>query len=227
MPEGREVGARCSHSLDAYSVGGTAAVPKRGTDMMLRVFLVGIVCAACASACNSVSKADFRPGGNVWTEDKSISWLPVISGNPGRDGWVFVRVIAPAGATECSADGSWLDGRNPYPSAPVAADGEAMITVRNEASEVSVSCATPGGSVQRKVSSERVISTTHIGQWAQKHDYFVVPPLVHLDPADPQAAARWDALRLELCPADMISAISACTGDRMSNMKRRDLNEYP
>ena len=146
-------------------------------------------------------------------------------GQPGAGRLGVVRVIAPTGATECSADGSWLDGRNPYPRADVASDGAAMITVRNDASEVSFSCATPRGVIRRKVSSEHVVSTTHIGQWTQKHDYFVVPPLVHIDPTDAQAAARWDALRLELCPVAKISAISACMDDRMSNMKRRDLNE--
>jgi hypothetical protein len=194
--------------------------------MKLWALLFGVTGAACASACNSVSKADFRPGGDVWTEDKSVSWFPVISGNPGREGWVFVRVIAPPGAKECSVDGSWLHGRNPYPRARVAADGAAMITVLNDASDVSVSCTTRDAVVRRKVSSERVVSTRGSKQWAQRHDYFVVPPLVHMDPADRQAAARWEALRLELCSAEF-SGIAACKGDLMSSMKRRDLNEAP
>lgn len=181
------------------------------------VMLAGLLSAAC----NTVGSADVRPGGLVWTEDKSISWFSDLSGNrAGTRGWVFVRVMAPAGATACQADHSWFDGVNPFPQASVDKDGAALITVRNEIGEVGFSCATPSGVVRRKVASERfTISFRRMGE----HSFWIVPPMVHMDPADSHAAARWDALHAELCPEGEISGIAACRPGVMQNMKLRDM----
>ncbi len=179
------------------------------------------------TGCNTVRKADVRPGGLVWTEDKAVSWMSDLSGNSaGHRGWIFVRVVAPAGATDCQTDNSWLDGVNPYPKAPVDKDGAALVTVRNEIGESSFSCATPTGVVRRKIASEKFTysyASNYTRTQRAERSYWIVPPMVHMDPTDPQVAARWDALHAELCPEGKITGGGACRDGVMQNMKQRDL----
>lgn len=191
----------------------------------MRSGAVGLALLALA-ACNTVNKADVRPAGLVWTEDKSISWFSDLSGNrAGVNGWIFVRVIAPAGATECEAHHNWFDGVNPYPKAPVDKDGAALVTVRNETAENGFSCKTPSGVVRRTIASEKFTYSYAISRDRTKRaerSFWIVPPMVHMDPSDSEAAARWDKLHAELCPEGKAYG-GACRPGVMLNMKLRDL----
>lgn len=200
--------------------------------MQMRLGLHSTLFAACllAAACNTVETSDPRPGGQVWTEDKSISWLSDTSGNPaGHKNWIFVRVIAPAGATECRVEASMFDGVNPFPKTPVDDKGAAMVTVRDEKDKSSIACRTPEGWVKRTLASERIVNTfkDYTGKKTYQRGYWAVPPMIHIDPKDLQAAARWDALAAEICPVVTRNPpfpVNACRDDRLERMKARDIS---
>jgi hypothetical protein len=190
----------------------------------MKLLPVAIACLFLAG-CNTIKREDVRPGGTVVTEDKAISWMSDLSGNPaGHRGWKFVKVIAPPGASECRVEGSMFDGVNPYEKARVEIDGSVLLTVRNEQAKQTFACRTAEGVKRRTVQSERITNTfTDYKQRPYTRRYWSTPPMVHIDPSDPQAAARWDALWEEVCPAAARFRTGPCTGERFANMKARDL----
>jgi hypothetical protein len=195
---------------------------------MLRPFSLPLALACViAAGCQSIKREDVRPGGTVVMEDKAISWMSDLSGNPaGHHGWVFVKVIAPPGAKECRVVGSLFDGVNPYEKGRVDADGAVLLTVRKEQAKQTFACRTPAGETRRTIASERVTNTfKDYKQRPYTRSYWSTPPLAHMDPSDPQAPARWDAMHAEYCTGAKLSRVGVCAGERFANMKARDLEQ--
>jgi hypothetical protein len=182
-----------------------------------------------AAGCTSIEKADARPGGLVWTENTSIGWMPSGLASPGRAGtrgWIFVRVIAPTGATECRAESGLFDGPNPYKSGKPGPDRAALLTVRDAAAQSVFICMTAGGEVRRETPSTKITYTVrgYYGKKDEERSYWSVPPLVHVNPKDADADKHWAAVSEEVCPASGAGrGRNFCKPGMLDKMKAVDL----
>lgn len=170
----------------------------------MRVLGLGVV--ACTGlglgGCTTVDRyrgLDGPPGGYVSGTSPFQRAMSDI--NPMSDynsQWVLVRVIAPVGATRC-----WVADKSPFDPAGPKAEGqpddkrEVVLAHKAHSDTATFACKTPAGEVKRSVKAvpyemryrDKVIHTTPLK-----------PPLVHLDPSDAEAGARWTAISAELCP---------------------------
>jgi len=196
--------------------------------MSRRGLALAAVCLA-ASGCIVIDKEDRRPGGLVWMENQSVSWMPadlMHGGRAGMKSWAFVRVVAPPGATGCRVESGFFDGRNPYPKAKVGADGAAMLTVRNEQPQSVFVCVMPGGAeVRREAPSTKVTYMSRVSSTKEtERSYWVVPPLVHVDQKNPDADKHWAAIGEEICaPASLGRYGAVCKPGMLDRMKAIDL----
>ena len=170
--------------------------------------MAGFVAAGCASV--EIRNADAAPGGAMTTVDPvkgaALGWVPQIAPakNPGVEHWTRMRVIAPAGATQCRTLTPFMpDG--PEDEGRPDADGALMLAAREGAKSVQIVCKTPAGTVRRIVTAS-IYTHDHPPEImarysnARPHNVYVLPPLVHVDPLEPGAEARWAAIGAELCP---------------------------
>ncbi|MBI1361451.1 MAG: hypothetical protein GC155_14330 [Alphaproteobacteria bacterium] len=196
---------------------------------MRQRFLMLVLATGLAASCVAVGKDNPQPGGVVWTEDKAISWMPANlgGGKAGTKGWAYVQVFAPPSASECWVDSSIFSASasNPHPRGTPDQSGAVLLTVRNEQRSSSFSCRTPSGVQTRVVQSEQVVRTrTSPYRKPSVSKYWLVPPLAHINPNDPQGAAHWDAFNRTLCQSDPTIVYSLCKEDRLEHMKARDLS---
>lgn len=195
-----------------------------------------IALAGCAQV--EVRDANTTPGGTVTTEDHTknaaLGWIPSIgpTNRPGIDHWTRIRVIAPEGATECRS-GSMFSKGGPQARGRPDADRAVMLTSREGDRTAHFVCDTPAGPVRRSV---RASVYTHT--WSdpppgvkrnftpKPRDFHVLPPLVHMDPREPDASARWAAIGPELCPVvSEQSATLICKPGMMEKFRAVDLGE--
>ena len=203
---------------------------------------IAVVLAGCAQI--EVGNADTGPGGTVTTYDANkqsvAGWIPqagVVNVAPGIDHWTRIRVIAPEGATECRSGAGLFSRGGPQDKGRPDADRIVTLTSREGDRTAHFVCETPRGPVRRSVSAS--VYTMPIPPSAPPHivkqlestrrDTHVLPPLVHMDPKDPQAEARWAALGAEACPVilDRVSMETGflCLPGMLEKFKAADLGE--
>lgn len=189
-----------------------------------------VMLAGCAT---EIRNADAPPGGLVTTVDKTqntmLGWMQVTPSNkaPGVEHWTRMRVIAPAGATECRTQDGPQDEGKPD------AQGAVMLTGREGARSVQIVCDTPQGVVKRTVNASVYAQPIPpdappdiAKRLAKRRDTHVLPPLVHVDPGDPGAEARWAAIGAELCPEISERVFGfVCKPGMLEAFKAADLNE--
>jgi hypothetical protein len=191
----------------------------------LRNVTVGLAASVLFAGCTTTTKADAPPGATVTTENESASWLPRgISGEKqGMQNWTRIRVIAPAGARQC-VSGSVLPLIYGGPQAIGRPDtkGEVMLTTDMEAGAVHIRCTTADGDVARTVKAYRYSRTFQNGM---KSSFPIQPPMIHMNPSDPQAEARWTELRAEICKEGEIGPRSGflCEPEIFAALKAADL----
>lgn len=198
--------------------------------------LAGCLLAGCASV--KVRNADAAPGGAITTVDPvksaALGWIPQVgpANNPAIHHWTRMRVIAPAGATQCrtltpfTSDGPEDEGQPDL-------NGVLMLAAREGARSIQIACKTPSGVVQRTVTAS-IYTVEHSPEVrarysnARPHNFYVLPPLVHVDPRDPDAEARWAAIAAELCPEISERVFGfVCKPGMLETFKAADLNQAP
>lgn len=197
---------------------------------MLKTRKKALALACMLSACAQVEvrNADVGPGGTVTTEDHTknavLGWIPSVTprNRPGIDHWTRIRVIAPEGATECRS-GSLFSRGGPQAKGKPDKDRAVMLTAREGDRTAHFACDTPGGEIKRSVDASVFQLPPTANGWTFGK-FYVLPPLVHMDPRDPDAEARWAAIAVEVCPAisDRASRLPCQTG-MMENFKAVDL----
>jgi len=182
-----------------------------------------------AAGCTSIDKyngLDAPPGGTVFGSSSFSRTMETLNPVPSGYGaaWTRIRVIAPLGASVCRIAGqSIFVAPGPEPEGKPNDKGEVMLSYDAEAKSASFECRMPSGVVKRTVEAvpfaimtrlrsgvERKVSTAH-----------VKPPLVHMDPTDPAAEARWAAISAELCPGPTL----ICEPGMLEKLKAEDLSE--
>lgn len=169
-----------------------------------------VVLAGCAQL--EVRDADAPPGGTVTTEDHTrnavLGWIPQVAprNRPGIEHWTRIRVVAPEGATICRS-GTFFSKGGPEAKGEPDANRVVMLTSRQGDRTAHFACDTPIGEVKRSVSASVYtmpippnVPADRMWFYEGNRSWHVLPPLVHMDPRDPAAEARWDALGPELCP---------------------------
>lgn len=187
---------------------------------------LAFVLAGCAQI--EVRNADAGPGGTVTTEDHTrnalLGWVPRVTprNRPGIDHWTRIRVIAPEGATECRS-GSLFARGGPSDRGKPDKDRAVMLTVREGDRTAHFVCDTPGGQVKRSVEAS-VFERPSRPNGKAFGKFHVLPPLVHMNPRDPDAEARWAAIVSEVCPViSERAATLPCHPGMMEKFKAVDL----
>jgi hypothetical protein len=99
-----------------------------------------------------------------------------------------------------------------------------MLTSRQGDRTAHFVCDTPGGAVRRSVNAS--VYTQVLGNGRRNVKYHVLPPLVHIDPGDPEAEVRWAALGAELCPVVSERALGfVCKPGMLEKFKAEDLSK--
>jgi hypothetical protein len=191
-----------------------------------------LLLAGCAQI--EVRDADVAPGGTVTTEDHNrnvaLGWIPQVapSNRPGIDHWTRIRVIAPEGATECRS-GSLFSRGGPQAKGKPDTERAVMLTSRQGDREAHFVCDTPSGAVRRTVRASvytQPVPAQAAARGRKPWTYHVLPPLVHVDPRDPAAQARWAAIGAELCPVISERAFGfVCKPGMLEKFKAEDLGE--
>lgn len=200
--------------------------------------LAVIVLAGCAQV--EVRNADVAPGGTVTTYDANrqaaLGWIPqvgVVNKAPGIDHWMRIRVIAPEGATKCRSGNFFAPG-GPQDEGRPNANREVMLTSNHNQNTAHFECETPGGVVRRSVKASVYtmpippdVPADKMWLYEGNRGTKVLPPLVHMDPKDAQAEARWAALGAEVCPviSDRVSPETGfiCVRGMLEKFKAVDL----
>jgi hypothetical protein len=201
---------------------------------------IAVVLAGCAQI--EVRNADVGPGGAVTTYDANkqawLGWIPqvgVVNKAPGIDHWRRIRVIAPEGATECRSGAVFARG-GPEDEGKPNANREVMLTSNQNQNTAHFECDTPGGVVRRSVKASVYtipippnVPADQMWLYEGNRGTKVLPPLVHMDPKDAQAEARWAALGAEVCPviSDRASPVTGfvCLPGMLEKFKVTDLGE--
>jgi hypothetical protein len=200
---------------------------------------IAILAACVAGGCTTIDQyryTDALPGQAVSGTSpfsRTMDALNPFSGGY-NDTWTRIRVIAPPGADACRIAGQSIfisDG--PSPKGKPDEKREVMLAYDEGAKSASFECRTPAGVVKRKV--EASVYTMPIPanvpadkMWLYKGDrsWRVLPPLVHMDPADPDAEARWAAISIELCsPGSKAQYSLMCRPGMLEKLKAADLGE--
>lgn len=156
-----------------------------------------LLCVA-AAGCQVIHNADALPGETMTVENQGTSWTSVVGARTGIRHWTRIRVIAPPGATECiSGSLSPLIQGGPQASGTPGRDRAVMLTTDPDSLTVHVRCLTPSGDVVRSVDGYRYEQRPRGSSTA--FGFNIQPPMIHMDPADPERAARWDSLHAEVC----------------------------
>lgn len=136
--------------------------------------------------------------------------------------WTLVRVVAPPGATRCRiADQSPFVPAGPQPEGEPDAKREVMLTYHASAEAAAFECRTPEGVKKRTVKAV-VYETKYQDKVFMRTQ--VKPPLVHIDPSDPEAEQRWTELAAELCPEVSERASGfVCKPGMLEKLKAEDL----
>ena len=184
--------------------------------------------AGCAQI--DVRNADAGPGGTVTTEDHTrnalLGWIPSVTprNRPGIDHWTRMRVIAPEGATECRS-GSLFARGGPSNRGKPDKDHAVMLTAREGDRSAHIVCDTPDGEVERMVEAS-VFERPPLPNGRSFGKFHVLPPLVHMNPRDPDAQARWAAIAKEVCPVISDRAATLpCKAGMMEKFMAVDLAE--
>lgn len=170
---------------------------------ILSIIALLVTCGGCTTV-DRYRGLDGPPGGYV--SGTSSFQRTMSSLNPFgsyNSQWTLVRVIAPPGATRCR-----IVDQNPFaPDGPKTegapdAKREVMLAYLASATSAEFECRTPDGVMRRKVDAVAY-------EWprlksAPPSSFTITtqvkPPLVHIDPTDPEAESRWRSLSTELCP---------------------------
>lgn len=193
---------------------------------MRRMFATAI-CLVSLAACTSVDKysgLDGPPGGYVVGSSPFQRTMADL--NPFQSQythqWVRIRVIAPPGATRCRiADQSPFMPPGPQAEGKPDAQLQVMLAYDAFSSTAAFECKTPDGLVKRSVRAV-VYESTFANRF--KHTTHVKPPMVHIDPRDPDAEARWTAFAAELCPVVSERASSfSCKPGMLEKLKAADI----
>lgn len=169
---------------------------------MRRLFalvIASVTSAVCASTDKYSGRMDHRVGYVIGTSQFQRTMADL---NPVNSQYttqrVRIRVIAPPEATQCRiADQSPFMPPGPQPEGKPNSKGEVMIAYDAFSSSAAFVCDTPAGQLTRSVTPAPWQMTFR--GW-QINTVQVKPPMVHVDPSDPDAAARWTSLAAELCP---------------------------
>lgn len=199
---------------------------------MRGLVLTAIGAAASAGACTTTDRysgLDGPPGGYVVGSSQLQRTMADL--NPFQsqytNQWTLVRVVAPPGATACRiADQSPLIPKGPQPEGKPDANREVMLTYDAFAKSAAFECKTPDGVVKRTV--DAVSWQMSWPKQAPGGGYTpttpVKPPLVHIDPKDPEAERRWTALAAEICPEISDRAFGfACKPGMLDRLKAADI----
>jgi len=141
--------------------------------------------------------------------------------------WTLVRVVAPPGATRCRiADQSSFMPEGPMAEGRPDEKREVMLTYDAFAETAAFECRTPEGVKKRTVKA--VVYEMPVPGSAPKTSARlstpVKPPLVHIDPSDPDAERRWRELAAELCPEVSARAFGfVCKPGMLEKLKAEDL----
>jgi hypothetical protein len=193
----------------------------------MRVLAV-VFALALVGGCTQIDRynnADAKPGGTV--VGSSPFRRATASLGPRGPQWIRFRVIAPPDATVCRITGQSIFARpGPETQGKPNEKREVMLTYDVDAKSASFECKTPSGILRRTVQAVRydMMSTLFDGKPRLMEIAWVKPPLVHMDPKDPEAEARWAALGVELCsgPYDGDSHFT-CKPGMLEKLKAVDL----
>lgn len=198
---------------------------------MRRVFAtaIGLVTLAACTTVDKYSGLDNPPGGYIVGSSSFQRTMADL--NPFQSQythqWVRIRVIAPPGATRCRiADQSPFMPEGPQADGRPDAKREVMLAFDAFSDFAAFECKTPEGVVKRRVGAvlyESLLSKAATAGYF-KTTAKVKPPLVHMDPADPDAEQRWQAFATELCPVVSERAFAfACKPGMLEKLKAADI----
>jgi hypothetical protein len=196
---------------------------------------IAILAACVAGGCTTIDQyryADAPPGQAVSGTSPFSRTMETL--NPFTGGynqtWTRIRVIAPPGADACRIAGQSIfisDG--PSPGGKPNENREVMLAYEEGAKSASFECRTPQGVVRRTVKASvytQPVPETAAARGRKPWTYHVLPPLVHIDPNDPGAEARWTAIAAELCPEISERVFGfVCKPGMLEKFKAADLGE--
>jgi len=197
---------------------------------MHRTVWAGCLAVLATGACTTVDRfsgLDGPPGGYV--SGTSPFHRTMSSLNPFSDyneQWTLVRVIAPPGATRCR-----IVDANPFsPDGPLTvgapnAGREVTLAYDANATFAEFECRTPAGVMKRRVDA---VPYTWPELFGYRRAFPIVtqvkPPLVHIDPTDPEAEQRWRDLATELCPVVSERASGfVCKPGMLEKLRAKDI----
>lgn len=136
--------------------------------------------------------------------------------------WVRIRVIAPPGATRCRiADQSPFMPLGPQAEGRPDSMRQVMLTYDAHSQSAAFICDTPAGNIKRSV---KAVPWTMTFGGKPLGTLQVKPPMVHIDPSDQDAAARWTGLAAELCPTVSERAYSiTCRPGMLEKLQAADI----
>lgn len=193
----------------------------------MRIVFALAIASTASAACTGIDRyggLDGPPGGYVTGSSpvqRMMSELDPVKSQY-KNQWVRIRVIAPAGATRCRiADQSLFMPLGPQAEGRPDSAGAVMLTYDAFSSTASFTCDTPDGRVKRSVNAVPYVLTLS-GRYMNTVQ--VKPPMVHVDPSDADAEARWTSLAAELCPVVSERATAfACKPGMLEKLKAADI----
>lgn len=189
---------------------------------------LGVLAAGGCTTVDKYSGLDGPPGGYVVGSSPFQRTMADL--NPFQSQythqWALVWVVAPPGATQCRiADQSPFMPDGPKAEGRPDAKREVMLTYDAFAETAAFECKTPDGVKKRTVKA--VVYEMPVSKKSPRSFAFrtqVKPPLVHIDPNDPEAERRWTELAAELCPEVSERASGfACKPGMLEKLKAEDL----
>jgi hypothetical protein len=187
--------------------------------MCMRIFertlqtLASVMIGACLTACMSYENLDGKPGS---TATREFDPIPVPGLGLGRTSGSYqnVRVIAPNGAQVCRVTN--FNGQPPFVSERSPdADGVIALAVSESLDEAELRCAGQGVRVERQIRRLQL----SFGNYSRRS----FPPLVHMQPSDPNAAARWTALYAEICATTRPRDRYICDEANWAQLRAQDI----